>query len=63
MKKTYSKLVILEYYDSSSPFIYEIKSSKPITLKKVTEYFRVMEGFNENIDGISFIEPIEIKIK
>ena len=59
----YKQLVIVEFHNCC-PFVYDIRSNKKISLKRLVKYFKKTEGFNEERDSIIFIaKPMKIKIK
>ena len=56
MKNT--QLVLVDFHDGMTSFVYRVVSDKPITIHSVVQYFIDTEGFNENRDNIMFLDDI-----
>lgn len=56
-KNKYEQIVLVEFHNCS-PFIYLVKSNKPITIEKVWKYFENTEGVHEDRDSITFLDDL-----
>ena len=55
--KKYHQTILLEFRNTE-PFVYKVVSDKVITIERVVKFFKDREDFNEERDGITFVDDV-----